>query len=102
MQFQTLMPEQFYLATNSAWDIIVKLDPGYSGQPVGAYYDTNNVSLPITAPLPNPITISNLLGSFEYDTHATNGAYWINSKYVITNWSGINLYQNLPVVPLSQ
>jgi hypothetical protein len=102
MRFQTLMPEQFCAATNGDWDIIVKLDPGYSGHPVGAYYDTNNVSLPITAPLPNPILMSNLLGSFEYSSHATNDAYWINSKYNITNWSGINLYQNLPVVPLSQ
>ncbi len=102
MRFQTLMPEQFCAPTNGAWDIIVKLDPGYSGHPVGAYYDTNSVSLPITAPLPNPIAISNLLGSFEYSSHATNDAYWINSKYDITNWSGIHWYQNLPVVPLSQ
>ncbi|HOC54192.1 MAG TPA: hypothetical protein PKI20_01075 [Verrucomicrobiota bacterium] len=101
MQFKTLEPDRFYSLTNSA--VIVQLDPNYASYPeVGAYYETNLFSQPpdLTQPLANAIPITNLLGTFEFKPPNTNVWYWLNSKFNLTNWPDINLYQNLPITPL--
>jgi hypothetical protein len=102
MRFKTLEPDQYVAATNSA-QIIVQLDPNYAGHPVGAYYDSESAAAPpdTSQPLTNPIELHDLLGSFVFNSQTTNQMYWINSKYVLTNWSGISLYTNLPATPLS-
>ena len=102
MRFKTLEPDQYVAATNSA-QIIVQLDPNYAGHPVGAYYDSESAAAPpdTSQPFTNPIELHDLLGSFVFNSQTTNQMYWINSKYVLTNWSGISLYTNLPATPLS-
>lgn len=101
MRFKTLEPDQYVAATNAA-QIIVQLDPNYAGHPVGAYYESATTPPDTTRPLANPLEIRDLMGSFLFDSQSTNQMYWINSKYVLTNWSGVNLYTNLPAVPLTQ
>ena len=106
MRFKTLGPEQYVAATNSA-QIIVQLDPNYAGHPVGAYYESAAAPPDTSQPLANPIELRDLRGSFSFSSQTTNQMYWINSKYILTNWSspdgppGINLYTNLPAVPLT-
>ncbi len=100
MRFKTLEPDQYVAATNSA-RIIVQLDPNYAGHPVGAYYESATAPPDTTRPLAHPVEIRDLTGSFIFDSQSTNQTYWINSKYVLTNWSGINLYTNLPAIPLT-
>lgn len=103
MRFKTLEPDQYVAATNSA-QIIVELDPNYAGHPVGAYYDSQSAAAPpdTSRPLANPVEIRDLMGSFLFNSQSTNQMYWINSKYILTNWSGIDLYTNLPATPLTQ
>lgn len=100
MRFKTLEPDQYVAATNAA-QIIVQLDPNYAGHPVGAYYESATTPPDTTRPLANPLAIRDLMGSFLFDSQSTNQMYWINSKYILTNWSGINLYTNLPAIPLT-
>lgn len=40
------------------------------------------------------------MGRFQFNPPSTNVLYWINSKYLLTNWTEINQFQNLPTVPL--
>lgn len=107
MRFKTLEPDQYVAATNSA-QIIVQLDPNYAGHPVGAYYESAAAPPDTSQPLANPIELRDLMGSFSFSSQTTNQMYWINSKYILTNWSapdgppGIDLYTNLPAIPLTQ
>jgi len=101
MQFKTLEPDQFYSLTNNS--VVIQLDPNYADYPeVGAYYQTNLFSQPpdLTRPLANAIPVTNLLGTFQFRPPDTNVWYWLNSKFNLTNWPNINLYQNLPITPL--
>ena len=100
MRFKTLEPDQYVAATNSA-QIIVHLDPNYASHPVGAYYESATAPPDTTHPLANPLEIRDLMGSFMFNSQSTNQMYWINSKYILTNWSGLNLYTNLPAIPLT-
>jgi hypothetical protein len=101
MQFKTLEPDQFYSLTNNS--VVIQLDPNYADYPeVGAYYQTNLFFQPpdLTRPLANAIPVTNLLGTFQFRPPDTNVWYWLNSKFNLTNWPNINLYQNLPITPL--
>jgi hypothetical protein len=102
MRFRTLEPDQFVAATNSA-QIVVQLDPNYAGHPVGAYYADENAAVPpdVSRPLANSIPLNGLIGSFNFAAQGTNQMYWINSKYLLTNWGGITAYTNLPAIPLT-
>jgi hypothetical protein len=103
MRFKTLEPEQYISATNNT-EIIVRLDPNYTGQEaVGAFYQTNLFSNApdLSQPLPNALSLTNLVGRFQFNPPSTNVLYWINSKYLLTNWTEIDQFQNLPIVPLN-
>lgn len=98
MRFQTLAPNQ--MIGNDGTTIYVQLDPRYLEHPVGAYYTTNTPPN-LTEPFSQPITIQDLLGQFKFYGQTTNEMYWLNSKYNLTNWPNIQLFNNLPVVPLT-
>lgn len=101
MRFKTLALDQYVAATNSA-QVIVQLDPNYAGHPVGAYYESATTPPDITRPLAHSLDVHDLLGSFFFNSQSPDQKYWINSKYLLTDWSGAGLYTNLPAIPLTQ